>query len=254
VKSVALGTVLAGALVFGACAGAGQRRVFPPPILDRADVESAPALDAARTAPIVARAREYESRTGNFSATVAVSMHDFARSQTFASHGAIAVRRPESMRMQMSGPGGVTALDLLARGERYWLRVAGREWVAGSLSDPPAQGFPAGTVARAFLGFDWDHADALDDGPLALVRVPSPGGHAVVAVDTRDGALREVRWFARGVERARVRFAEFELQDGVRYPRVVLFWQHDPDVTSTITVEQRTVAPALPAQTFAPPG
>ncbi|MEI8254460.1 MAG: hypothetical protein WCJ30_02185, partial [Deltaproteobacteria bacterium] len=137
----------------------------------------------------------------------------------------------------------------------YWLRLAGRDWEHGLLDAPAGTGFPAGSLARAFLGFDWAHATGVQSaGALAVLRAPTAEGHALVTIETRDGTTREVRWFAGETERARVRFAEIAHgDDGVRWPRVVLFWQARPEVSATITVETRTVAPTLPAQTFAPP-
>ena len=81
-----------------------------------------------------------------------------------------------------------------------------------------------------------------------LARLPSAGGYALVAFERPSGAVREVRWFASGVERARVRFIDLEMESsGVRFPRVVEFWQREPDVSSsTITVEHRTLSPSTP--------
>ena len=233
------------------CSTPTRGPVFPPPLVAN---NAATVVTPERAAQIIALGRAYEVATGNISAQVSVALRDIGHNQAFNTTGGIAVRRPDAMRMQMAGPGGVTAIDLLALDGAYWFRVAGREWERGSLSDEPREGFPASTVARVFLGFDWDHANVVRDGALAVVRVPSPGGYALVSLEPRDGAAREVRWFRGGdVERARVRFAEFQVENGARFPRVVLFWQSTPDEAATITVERRTLSPTLPTQTFTAP-
>jgi hypothetical protein len=238
------------ALVVGACSPPA-RPVFPAAL-----VAAAPGVVAADEAHAwIERGRAYEQATGNFSAVVGVTVRDIDRAQTFEARGGIAVHRPESMRMQMSAAGGVTAVDLLARDDSYWLRLAGRDWVRGRLDEQPAHGFPAGSLARSFLGVDWNRATAVSStGSLGVLRAPTPEGHALVTLEVRDGTEREIRWFEGDQERVRVRFAEFEPDEhGVRWPRVVLFWQARPDVSATITVHTRTNAPTLPPQTFAPP-
>lgn len=246
----ALALVLLGSLFWGCSPGAG-REPFPPALLE---ATASSTLPADRARELLVRARQYERDTGNFSALVRLDLHDLRRGEVFSARGAIALRRPASLRMQVTGPGGVTAVDLLALGERYWLRLAGRDWQRGALDELPAQGFPAGSVARTLLSLDWDHAVVLRDGALALARLPAPGGFALVTFETGDGATREVRWFSHGVEHARARFVAFEPEhNGRRFPRVVLFWQKEPSVSATITVEQRTLFPSLPERTFAAP-
>ena len=241
----------AGCVVALAACSAPPRPVFPPALVPSA--ATTVSADDART--WIERGRAYEHATGNFSAVVGVAVRDLARGQSFEARGAIAVQRPDAMRMQISAAGGVTAVDLLARDGNWWLRLAGRDWVRGRLNDAPGAGFPAGALARSFLGFDWDHASAVTrSGALAVLSAPSTEGHALVTIEPADGTTREVRWFTGDSERARVRFAEFERgDDGIRWPRVVLFWQAQPGVSSTITVESRTVSPTLPPATFAAP-
>ena len=203
---------------------------------------------------LVALARRYERETGDFSAVLTVSMRDTARGQSYTARGAVAVRRPDAMRMQMTGPGGITALDLIARDGDYWAAIAGRPWQRGHLGDEAPTGFPAGTIARIFLGLDWTRATVVSDGPLAVVRAPSGRDEALITFETHDGTTREVRWFVAGDERARVRFVDFvRASNGARFPRTVLFWQSHPDASATITAEQWRLSPTLPERTFTAP-
>jgi hypothetical protein len=226
--------------------------VFPPAL-----VTAAPTTVADGVArEVIERGRAYEEATGFFSSVISVQVRDLTRGQTFESRGGLAVHRPDAMRMQMSAAGGVTAIDLLARDGGYFLRLAGRDWHRGRLDETRSNGFPAASLARSFLGIDWSQARAIVASPaIAVVRSPTAEGYALVTLDRRDGTEREVRWFdAHESERARVRFGEYESDDhGVRWPRVVLFWQADPAVSATITVENRTPHPTLPTTTFQPP-
>jgi hypothetical protein len=95
----------------------------------------------------------------------------------------------------------------------------------------------------------------LRDGALCLLRIAGAGGgFALVTVDGRDGSTREVRWFAGGIERARVLFAQLGREpNGALFPRRVLFWRVSPRVAATIVVDSRRLGPSLPEATFAPP-
>ncbi len=242
------------ALAIAACSppATAARSVFPPALVNTAPS----AVGEADDRTILERGRAYEVATGNFSSVISVSVRDLAHAQTFEARGGLAVHRPDAMRMQMSAAGGVTAIDLLARDGGYWLRLAGRGWARGRLDEARTSGFPAAALARSFLGIDWDHAHTVTFGPsLSVVRAPTSEGYALVTLESRDGTEREVRWFGADThERARIRFADYQADEhGVRWPRVVLFWQAEPNVSSTITVESRTPSPTLPPQTFAPP-
>jgi len=236
-----------------ACSTATQHSVFPPSVV--ADSISGFVQDPASIETVRSRGIRYDEATGNFSAVVAVSVRDRVRGATYDSRGGLAVRRPDRVRMQLVAAGGITAVDLLVRAPDVWLRLAGGGW-SRTLLDAPAQGrFSPGMLARAFLGFVWARASAVRIvGALAVVRTDGGGRRTEITLETRDGTTREVRWWAAGRERMRVRFADFDAARGTpRFARTILFWQAEPAVTGTVRVEQHAMTPELPVSTFAEP-
>lgn len=151
--------------------------------------------------------------------------------------------------MQLTGPGGVTALDLLARDGALFHRLGTSAWARGA---PPR--VPLELMARALLGLPWRDARAVCDRALASAELPSAEGALEVTWDARDGALRELGVRGATGERARVRVGELRAQEGLRWPATVLFWQRAPAVLVTLALENVRSAPSLPEATFAPAG
>ncbi len=241
------------ALFAVACASTPSASWFPPPLVRSSSV---PMTDAARSSALRDRWARYEQSTGDFSATVRVRYVDPRSGQYFTSSGALAVRRPDRARMQLAGPGGITAIDVLVLGSRSYTNVGGRGWIVRDGHRPTAtRGFDGTSVARALVETPAPGEGIMLDGARPIVRVTRGDGRTEHTLDSSDGAVQEVRWFDSGDrESLRVRFDSFErLPTGERRPAHVSLWQREPAAIVTITIDAWTASPQLPAATFAPP-
>lgn len=119
--------------------------------------------------------------------------------------GAVARRPPDSLRMILLGPGGVTALDLLVRGA-YWRVVipAKQHKLEGSEGTSEPKGLPVGFLRWWFLRpLDGQLVSAFEDarGTVYVVR----DGDAKMLVQQRSDGLVVQRESSGGTERMLVK-------------------------------------------------
>jgi outer membrane biogenesis lipoprotein LolB len=82
---------------------------------------------------------------------VAVRFVAASKDLQVSGRGAVARRPPDDLRMILVGPGGMTALDLLVRGDAWWLAIPSRDRVLHNEEDgEEARGLPV-TFLRWWL-------------------------------------------------------------------------------------------------------
>ncbi len=132
---------------------------------------------------------------------VTVELEAGSGSWTMRGRGAVARRLPGDLRMILLGPAGMTALDLLVRGDRFRMEVPARDSVwQGENGDAEREGLPV-----AFLR--WWLLEPLsgrllsvhqtDDGPVYVLRE----GDATIRVQRRHDGLVMNRISPSGRER-----------------------------------------------------
>lgn len=211
--------VVVAALVLAGCAARAPR---PAPT-----TTAAAPLDAAAARAVVER-RASESRT--LTAMFSIEMRR-ADGGSETSRGAVAVVRPDRLRLQIFSLGVVTAYDFTVAGERYHLRrplegvdVVGRFDDAASPSATdlgrdlrPLFLLPAATAAERVE----DRADRL------RVTVEERAGRRLVDVRKADGRIVAERLLDGGEPRVEIEYGDYRPVDGadlpfairVRYPR-----------------------------------
>jgi hypothetical protein len=118
--------------------------------------------------------------------------------------GAIAQRPPSDLRMVLLGPGGMTALDLLVRGDRWRFAIPARDqiWTSEQTSKPPP-GLPVSFLRWWLLQPLSGKLLSAHDAPEGTVFVLREGD-ATVRVQRRGEGLRMDRKSTSGTERMEV--------------------------------------------------
>lgn len=118
--------------------------------------------------------------------------------------GAIARRVPDDLRMVLLGPGGMTAVDLLVRGDRWRFSIPARDqrWTSEQTSKPP-RGLPVSFLRWWLLQPLSGKLLSVHDAPGGTVFVLREGD-ATVRVQRRGDGLRMDRKSPSGTERMEV--------------------------------------------------
>jgi hypothetical protein len=135
---------------------------------------------------------------------VRVRMTATGHDVVMSGRGAIAQRPPNDLRMVLLGPGGMTALDLLVRGDQWRFAIPARDqlWTSEQTSKPP-RGLPVSFLRWWLLQPLSGRLLSAHQGPGGTVFVLREGD-ATVRVQHRGDGLRMDRKSPSGTERMEV--------------------------------------------------
>jgi hypothetical protein len=153
--------------------------------------------------------RELDTLRAEFTPTtgtlrVRVRMTAAGHDVVMSGRGAIAQRPPNDLRMVLLGPGGMTALDLLVRGDRWRFAIPARDqlWTSEQTSKPP-RGLPVSFLRWWLLQPLSGRLLSVHNAPEGTVFVLREAD-ATVRVQRRGEGLRMDRKSPSGTERMEV--------------------------------------------------
>ena len=209
--------------VLASCAWIRPRLLAPPPT---------PGVEAARA--IVER-RDEESQTLTALFRIAVRTGGGAGE---SARGALAVARPDRLRLQIFSRGFLTVFDYTVNGDRYRLRQQGAPGIRyGTVGDDRSL-LPVQWLARLFLG---DGAGPIEvrevEAGFVLVRRERDGTRELLV--PRDAAvIREETIREDGRVMLHARYDDFSKVDGVWLPGSIVAEAPTAGVTLSIDVQE----------------
>ena len=232
---------VAALVVLAACRGAGPLPALRIPGLGTERDAAAVLAEAAR------RERETESLRALFKVTVRR-----ADGKTESSRGALAVRPPDRLRLQIFSLGVMTVYDYTANGERYRVRfpLEGRTEI-GRFDEPRAKELLRYDLRPLFLGrTDLEDADATVEGDRvnALIRNGTSSRRLVLA--RTDAAILEEEWGEGADTLLRARYADHRWIEGVPLPFRITVESPPTGVTLEIEVSEYKRNEAVREATF----
>jgi hypothetical protein len=254
-RSLLLGAVL---LLAAGCASAPPRTTVAPPA---SPVVDSLGLAAPYVRALVARAQAVRTLRGR--AEMALSAADWEGS-TLA-EAAILAEAPGRLRLRAyAGP--ITALDLVARDERFWAYVPDRHevWSGPAEALERRLGFPvrADDLVAILLGRPFGAPDAarlvsLDADRAVLAWEASRGGTVRVTVRRLDGAAIVYEWARDGRTLAVLKADDFLREPSGLWPRRLSLRWTEPEASLRLVFHDQQLNRDLPAGAFeplAPPG
>jgi hypothetical protein len=207
----------AGTLLLAGALAACGRTVAPPPI---ATVVLEP---AAAVRALVERERATETLTAFFRVTL--QKPDGSKE---SSRGALVLRRPDALRLQIFSLGVLTAYDFTAVGDRYRVRLplegttaSGRFGESGGREDLLRYDLRPLFLGRERLGA----GEARASGDRIRVEVETADGWRRAEIDARSGALVAEEWGRGDRTTLRASYADPRLVDGEPLPhRIRVEW------------------------------
>lgn len=205
--------LVAVALAVGGCA----RSVAPPPL------PAAVLAPEAALRELVERERATRTLTAFFRVTVRKP-----DGTSESSRGALAIRRPDRLRLQIFSLGVLTAYDFTAVGDRYRVRLPLEgTTVSGRFGDPgEREDLLRYDLRPLFLGRERLAAGELrTDGDRIRVEAETVDGWRRAEIDARTGALVGEEWGRGAVTTLRASYADPRLVDGEPLPhRIRVEW------------------------------
>lgn len=205
------------------CALLWPRPPLPPPTPDAA------------TARAVAERRDEESRTLSASFRITVKRRD---GETESARGALAVARPDRLRLQLFSLGFLTVFDYTVNGDRYRIRQQGKSGIRyGTVGDDRTLA-PAQWLARLFLGGGRGTLEIrrVEDGYVVERR--ERGGRRELFVPDDAAVVREETLRVEGRVLLHARYGDFSKVDGAWLPRSIEAEAPAAGVTLSIAVDE----------------
>jgi hypothetical protein len=215
-----------------------------------------PGVAAADPADILAIVRAREERITSLRARFT------ARTRTpggeRSADGVLLVKKPDSFRLRLYLPFGLTVFDYVSVGERVQLSLP----LEGRIVNGPPTGdlalFSQSDLGQAFLrgpqAFPGTCRPQWDGDGAVLVRCSDAAGvpQRRLRIDARTATIAEEISYAEGSERVVMRFEDYRVVDGGVLPFRIALSQPQRGVSVTISVRRHEVNPELKAELFAP--